>query len=319
MKDILIFKTDRVGDLINISPVIYNIKKNFPYCKITLICSEYNLSIANYYSSILNIMVYKKPFVFFLLSNLKFFFTKKFDLILQLDGKNHSYFSSIFIRSKFKYSIKFIKNKSFLGLNFNNYRPNKFLCFFFDYLELSYENYKIKNNKSYHYLSLYLNLLIKLNIKIFSKDHFLPFVAKEVNLPSSFYHFHIDERWSLFNENVYTNLKKKIETISEIDSILITSNLNGNKFFNNLQKNLSVKNNIFFRNDASLDDLINIIYRSHTVISSHSGLIVHVAASFKKKIIDIVSPDIFDELDRWIPFNSNYLRLDLNNFLNTKF
>ena len=29
--------------------------------------------------------------------------------------------------------------------------------------------------------------------------------------------------------------------------------------------------------------------------------------------------DIFDELDRWIPFNSNYLRLDLNNFLNVKF
>jgi hypothetical protein len=46
---------------------------------------------------------------------------------------------------------------------------------------------------------------------------------------------------------------------------------------------------------------------------------VHVGAAFKKKIIDIVPSKKFNELDRWIPFNSNYLRLDLNNFLNVKF
>jgi hypothetical protein len=46
---------------------------------------------------------------------------------------------------------------------------------------------------------------------------------------------------------------------------------------------------------------------------------VHVAAAFKKKIIDIVPDNIFNELERWIPFGVNYSRYSLNNFLNAKF
>ena len=68
MKNILIFKTDRLGDLLNISTVIYNLKVNFPECKITLICSNYNKSIAKYYQNDLNILVYKKPLIFFCLN-----------------------------------------------------------------------------------------------------------------------------------------------------------------------------------------------------------------------------------------------------------
>ena len=47
MKNILIFKNDKLGDFINISPIIINIKKKFPNCEITLICSNYNYPIAN--------------------------------------------------------------------------------------------------------------------------------------------------------------------------------------------------------------------------------------------------------------------------------
>ena len=39
----------------------------------------------------------------------------------------------------------------------------------------------------------------------------------------------------------------------------------------------------------------------------------------KKNIIDLVSPNINDELDRWIPFNINYKRFDINNFDNNEF
>ena len=70
MKNILIFKTDRIGDLLNISSVIYNLKQNFPECKITLICSNYNKSIASYYEKYLNIIIYDKPLIIFLLSSL---------------------------------------------------------------------------------------------------------------------------------------------------------------------------------------------------------------------------------------------------------
>ena len=74
MKNILIFKTDRLGDLLNISPVIYNLKTNFPKCKITLICSNYNKPIAQYYENDLNILIYDKPLIIFLIKNLNSFF-----------------------------------------------------------------------------------------------------------------------------------------------------------------------------------------------------------------------------------------------------
>ena len=150
----------------------------------------------------------------------------------------------------------------------------------------------------------------------------MPFNTKNYNLnnfPNSYYLFHIDERWSFFNENVYINLEKKIENLSKFTNIVISSNISGNNFYNRLYIKFKSTDKIYFKNDTSVDDLIYIIFKSHTVISSHTGFIVHVAAAFKKKIIDIVPSKKFNELDRWIPFNSNYLRLDLNNFLNTKF
>ena len=36
-------------------------------------------------------------------------------------------------------------------------------------------------------------------------------------------------------------------------------------------------------------------------------------------ILKIVSKDIFNELDRWIPFNINYNRFDINNFNDANF
>ena len=322
MKNILIFKTDRIGDLLNISPVLYNLNKNFPKSKISLVCSKYNSSLTKYYSFLNKIFIYEKPFIFFLLKNYRFFFLKRYDLILQLDGKNHSYLSTFFIRSKKKVGVKFIKNKKFFGLSFSISRPNYFISIFFNFLQKCIEDYNVKENKSYHYLSLYLKILENLNINIFSKDHFLPFNTKNYylyDLPDSYYHFHIDERWSFFDENVYINLEKKIENLSKFDDIVISCNLNGNNFYNRLYVKFKSTNKIHFKNNTSVDSLIYIIFRSHTAISSHTGFIVHVAASFKKKIIDIVPSKKFNELDRWIPFNSNYLRLDLNNFLNVKF
>ena len=74
MKKILIFKTDRLGDLLNISPIINNLKLNFPSSTITLVCSEYNKSIAEYYQNDLDLIIFKKPLFFFLLKNIKFIF-----------------------------------------------------------------------------------------------------------------------------------------------------------------------------------------------------------------------------------------------------
>ena len=243
------------------------------------------------------------------------------DLILQLDGKNHSYISSIFFKASIKACIKYIKNKKL----FNNYisvsRPNFLISKFFDVNEISYENYNLNDNHKYHYLSLYLKLLKKLNIKIYSKDHYLPLnnPVNESSFNESYFLFHIDQRWEMFDQTVQNKLYEKILYLSKKNKIVITSNVGNNKIFNFLKTKLENINNIKIIESPDLFKTLSLIYHSNTCVSSHSGLIVHAAAAFKKNIIDLVSPEINNELDRWIPFNINYKRFDINNFYNFDF
>ena len=321
MKKILIFKTDRLGDFLNISPVISNLKLNYPSCEITLICSSYNKPIVQYYHNDLNYIVYRKSLVAFIIKNFYFIFLNKYDLILQLDGKNHSYLLSTLIRSKKKACISFIKYKKIFGISFKIYRPNFFIKSFFNLIEISYENYKHNDNKKFHYLGLYLSLLDKLNIKIESKNHYLPFnpKSKTIFLNEKYLLFHLDKRWELFPLIVRENLKKKLISLSNNNKIVITSNIGSNNFFNYIKKELINIKNIQFFDEPNLHNVISLVYFSETCVSSHSGLIVHSGAAFKKNIIDLVSPNINDELDRWIPFNINYKRFDINNFNNKEF
>ena len=51
---ILIFRTDRIGDLVNTSSVLKSLKKYYHNSEISLVCSEYNSSIAFNYEFIDN-------------------------------------------------------------------------------------------------------------------------------------------------------------------------------------------------------------------------------------------------------------------------
>ena len=118
----------------------------------------------------------------------------------------------------------------------------------------------------------------------------------------------------------YTNCSFNILLfLSKNNKIVITSNLGNNKIFNFLKTKLENNDNVQIVESPDLNKILSLIYYSNTCVSSHSGLIVHAAAAFKKNIIDLVSPSINNELDRWIPFNINYKRFDINNFYNFDF
>ena len=312
MKRILIFKTDRVGDLINITPVINNIKLNYNDCNIDLICSKYNSQIANYIPQLNNIFIFNNSILKFL----KIYFNKilstKYDVIFQLDGKNHSYLLSLIFQSTKKYSLKFIKQKKFLGKNYKLTRPNFFYQYFIDTIECK-EDYNLSDNKSYHYLTLYLKLLKKADFDIVNKNHVLNYkpIIKVVNFKNDYIHFHIDEKSLNLNSIVQNNLVKFLKSISSSNNIAITSNLGENPIFDLLCNEFKKNKNFLFFKSPVFSDLISIVYFSKTCISSHSGFIVHLAACYNKNIIDIVNKNIFNELDRWIPFNINYKRIDI--------
>ena len=313
MKKILIFKSDRIGDLINISSVINNLKKNFPHCEISIVCSKYNSNIAKYYSEFSKILLSSRSLILFLIKNFKNIFLTKYDLILQLDGKKNSYFTAMLANSKLKAGIKFIKKKRLFGFDYKLQRPNFLISSSYNILESCNEDYNVVDNKSYHYLDLYLKILKKLDLKIYTRKHYLPFKSsKNVNY-DSYLHLHIDEKWLNFNSSFFDYFEEKITTLSKKNNICVTSNLTGNLYFYRF-KNKFIKNHKFlFKDSVSVDDLLNIIYFSHTIISSHAGFVVHAGAAFKKKIIDIVPSNINNELDRWIPFDIDYKRINISN------
>ncbi len=313
MKKILIFKSDRLGDFINISSLIKNLKIKFPDSKIYIFCSKYNSKIANYYKEIDNILIYEDRLIFFLLKFYKFIFLNKFDLILQLDGKKNSYLYALLARSQLKACICFVKNKNFLGFTHKSIRPNIFYKFFFKNTVNCIENYNHHDNKAFHYLTLYQKLLEQLNIKIEDKKHYLPFLPDKNTLFNDYILFHIDRRWDLFDKVFLENFVQKIVEINLKHKIVFTSNYEGNNFFKQLINRFLNDQNIKFVHKSSINDLLNIIYYSHTIVSSHTGFVVHAGSAFNKNIIDIVNINIDKELDRWIPFDINYKRVFFDN------
>jgi len=314
MKKFLIFKSDKIGDLINISCVIKNIKLNFDNCEITLVCSKYNSDISKYYPEISTILIFKNSIIGFIFKYFRKIFFYKYDYIFQLDGKKKSYFLCALLKAKYKSCVLFIKHKSILSFNYILKRPNYFISLFYDYLIECDEKLDEKTNYKYHYLSLYLSMLKKYNLKIFTNEHYLPFNGTINHDFTDYFHIHIDERWSKFDINFYNEFLDSLHAKNNSKKFYITSNINGNEFFNKIKINLNIKKNIRFNENASLDELVNIIYNCHTSLSSHTGITVHVAASFKKNIIDIVSPKLNLHYDRWIPLNINYKRYNINNF-----
>ena len=313
MKKILVFKSDRIGDLINISSVICNLKKNFPSSEITIVCSKYNSRIAKYYPDLQNIIIFNKSFFKFSLKYFKKLYLTKYDLLLQLDGKKSSYFCSSIVNSNIKAGLLFVKNKMILNNLIIIKRPNFLISKFFTYLEPCIEDFQISNNKDYHYLNLYLNMLKRINLTIYSKNHYLPYNETNNQKFKNYLHIHIDERWEKFNDIFYVNFINKVNNLSNTNKIIITSNFNGNKFYFNIMDKFKSNDNFLFKDKVSIEGLLNIIFYSQTVLSSHSGFIVHAAAAFQKNIIDLVPENINNELDRWVPYNINYKRFNNEN------
>ena len=70
MTSILIFRTDRIGDFLVISPIFSSIKRNFRDCKIDIVCSPMNFKYINSFKFFNNVFLYPdtvfKKIVFFL-------------------------------------------------------------------------------------------------------------------------------------------------------------------------------------------------------------------------------------------------------------
>ena len=337
MDKIIIFKSDRVGDLINISPCLKIIKDEKPNSHITLICSSYNFQVAKNYKFINKFIILdKKNIVYSLVKNFRFFFTIRYDYLFQFDGKNISYLISYFIKSKNKSTLCFVKNKFLYKFSYKVYRPQRY------FLEKNFNNYIFCNedyakydNNNVHYQTLYFTLLDNLNFKTSSKQNIF-YLDKTYELPylnfikindvNQFYVFHIDKKSDSFNENDLNNIIKIIDKISTHSKIFLTTGLEDFTFLNYLKKKYNLcyyeHENFFYDKKPNLSDNVLILNKiplnllayflknSIKNISNHSGFVVHASAAFNKDFIDIIKSSKNNELDRWIPLISKYERLN---------
>ena len=190
---ILLFRTDRIGDLVNTSSFLKSLKSYYENSEITLVCSNYNRPIAESYKFIDKVVVYDKSFIFF--KKIKIFIklvTSLYDITIAFDGKNFSYLVSLFNRAKHKYAVCFKKQKSFFGQSINVFRPSLILCkIFFDTYVVCDEDYNKQNVNSdfnNHYLTMYYHLLKKNHVNLIPEKHV--FIINE-NSKTAFNNFYI--------------------------------------------------------------------------------------------------------------------------------
>ena len=337
---ILIFRTDRIGDLINTSPFFKSIKNHYKETEVTLVCSKYNSIVASRYPFIDKILIYDKSLS--LREKFKFFvsiFLNIYDLIIAFDGKKISYVVSSLAISKFKYAVGFKKQKKILNFKYNTFRPSKLILklFFTNYIVCD-ENYKDLNANlefNNHYLSMYYYLLKKNNIHLNHLNHIYfhdkdfetchkNFLKKNIN--NKYLLIHIDEKWDKLNLNLkwFNDLLLKI---SKKYQIIISSGINNSNLFNTLKSNYNSfqyidesivsqinqfqNKNIFLLEKLNLGLIAYFIEGCALFISSHSGATFHISSSFEKPTFDFVMKNIDLELNRWIPLNmkNNYKRI----------
>ena len=306
--NVLIFRTDKIGDLLIGCPAILTIKKNLKDSNITLITSEKNHD----YAKTLNIFdhVYKFP-KGNILQRITFIYQlrkKKFDYTFIYDTKDRSLISSIFIKSKYKFAIT---------------HKNKFIFFC--------KLFKIKHysaNMNITWSDIYQESMNY--CKVYKKIENYDFLRKKVdnNFSSKisikdYIHIHLDEKW--FNSlyiKTYKNINPGydefidfIQIISEQNNILITTgiidfNLIYNlkkKYFDEKDKEIHYKkysdNFIYFIYKPTFSDIESILRNSKALIACH-GAITHAANSFNVKIIDIIEENRKDSYKLF----SSYLR-----------
>ena len=329
---ILIFRTDRIGDLINTSPFFKSIKNYYKDSEVTLVCSKYNSIVAGRYPFIDKILIYDKSLSF--REKFKFFSNVLFnvyDLVIALDGKKISYLVSSLTISKAKYAVGFKKQKKILNFSYNTFRPLKLSLklFFTNYIlcDENYDDQKVNLEFNNHYLTMYYYLLKKNNIPLNPVNHiyfhdenfrscYKNFIKKNIN--NNYLLIHIDEKWDKLNLDIKW-LNDLILKISDKYQIIISSGINNSNLFNNLKSSYncyqytneslvspnyqSQNKNIFLLKNLNLGLIAYFIESCSLFISSHSGATFHISSAFEKPTFDFVMRNIDLELNRWIPLN----------------
>ena len=320
LNNILIFRTDRVGDLIVTCPAIITIKEYLVNPKITIITSEKNYKYAKDLKIFDEILIYpKKGFIKRTLFTMRLA-RNKFQYIFIFDGKERSVITSFFIKSKFKVallqSIKFYHKLSKIKFFEDTEKTNLTEIF----------------QKMLNYCSINTDINNYDFIKLKKDNNF----SKKLPI-DRYMHIHLDEKWfsNLYIKS-YTNINPQyddfidfINSISIHSDIIITTGVTDTsiidqlkeKFFKKIdEKIFHMKNSgksIYLIYKPSFEDIESLLRKAKTLIACH-GSVTHVANSLGVKKIDILEENKIEFYKRFTSYLKNYCPIYRSNFTHLK-
>ena len=282
----LIFRTDRIGDLLVSAVLIKSIKKNDPSSKVILITSNKNYFYAKNFSYIDEIILLQNNFF----SKLKLIFKlrkSKFNNIIIHDNKKRSKFISFFLKFKKKITIE--------------------------------------NQINFSHIEIIKKILDKMNFTYFDDSLNIFYDRYSSKEESNFIQLHFDEKWIHKNyiqkfinieptEDELFNFIKQIKSKSNLNLIITSGNLLPQVLKNILPK--INKLNIIVYEKLDFLELEQVTSKTKILISCH-GAISHIAAALNIKQIDIIDKSY--NYKRWTDHFRNYTSIYREKFLDLSY
>jgi heptosyltransferase-3 len=272
-KNLLIVRTDRIGDVILSLPIAEIIKKHFPECRITFLVRDYTKEILNDHPFIDDVIILKEL-------NGKIPITENVKLI-----RPYQFDNSIIVYPTFQTSfiifLSGIKNRIGTGYRWYSFFFNKRLYEHRKYADNV--NFNIRINKQS--IKKVEDVLASDGIK---NDRFLIIVhpgsgSSAVDLPLN-------------------KFKVLVEELAKKDNyqIIFTGSKSETEMCNELKVNSEVKS---YAGMFNLSELIALISRSNMFIANSTGPL-HIAAALDKYVIGFYPNLLACSAKRWGPFTN---------------
>lgn len=298
VKNILIARTDRIGDIVLTLPLAGLIKKHYPECKVSFLVRDYTRSILNYHPFIDEIIILKEENKKVnLLDNLKIISSKKYDTCIVV---NPTFIISL---------IMFLSRiETRIGTGFRWY------SFLFNTKVYTHRKYAEK-----HELEFNIELLQKIGIVEVVNENNVKYNLKvddeslkklddklkneKINFDKQLIIIHPGSGGSSIDLPLhkFAELVKKIS--EDNNQIIITGNEKEKLICNQLVVSDGIKN---LAGKLNLSELIALISRCDLFISNSTGPI-HIAAALGKFTVGFYPKIISCSKERWAPYTNKKL------------
>lgn len=298
VKNILIARTDRIGDVVLTLPLAGLIKKHYPECKVSFLVRDYTKSILNDHPFIDEIIILKEANnKLNLLDNLKIISSKKYDTCIVV---NPTFIISL---------IMFLSRiETRIGTGFRWY------SFLFNTKVYTHRKYAEK-----HELEFNIELLQKIGIVEVVNENNVKYNLKvddeslkklddklkneKINFDKQLIIIHPGSGGSSIDLPLhkFAELVKKIS--EDNNQIIITGNEKEKLICNQLVVSDGIKN---LAGKLNLSELIALISRCDLFISNSTGPI-HIAAALGKFTVGFYPKIISCSKERWAPYTNKKL------------